>query len=183
MPLTSITSAFLTLRKVQFDRGAKGLHPCACPQPLPVLLCIDTAELPHNPSGQPGVGEGPLAQLDEGPQGGSQGQGPSWRTWKPSSTVPAWMSFPQHENLGHGSFTKIFRGHRREVVDGETHDTEVLLKVMDSRHRNCMEVRWDQRRKPCRAAWSWDLAGGLLEPRSSRPDWGHSGTPSNQSRV
>lgn len=48
---------------------------------------------------------------------------------------------PQHENLGHGSFTKIFRGRRREVVDGETHDTEVLLKVMDSRHQNCMEVR------------------------------------------
>lgn len=53
-------------------------------------------------------------------------------------TIPA-DSLEWHENLGHGSFTKIFHGHRREVVDGETHDTEVLLKVMDSRHQNCME--------------------------------------------
>lgn len=50
------------------------------------------------------------------------------------------VSLLQHENLGHGSFTKIYRGCRREAVDGETHDTEVLLKVMDARHRNCMEV-------------------------------------------
>uniref|UniRef100_A0A8C5KBP0 Tyrosine-protein kinase n=1 Tax=Jaculus jaculus TaxID=51337 RepID=A0A8C5KBP0_JACJA len=42
-------------------------------------------------------------------------------------------------NLGHGSFTKIYRGHRHEAVDGETRNTEVLLKVMDSKHRNCME--------------------------------------------
>lgn len=128
-----LISAFLSPRKVQFDRGAKGLHPRACPWPLPVLQCADAAELPHNPSGQPGVGEGP--------QGGNQGWGPLWRTWKPPSTVPAWVSPSQHENLGHGSFTKIFRGRRQEVVDGETHDTEVLLKVMDSRHQNCMEVR------------------------------------------
>ncbi|XP_031196118.1 tyrosine-protein kinase JAK3 [Mastomys coucha] len=53
-------------------------------------------------------------------------------------TIPA-DSLEWHENLGHGSFTKIFRGRRQEVVDGETHDTEVLLKVMDSRHQNCME--------------------------------------------
>nr|AAI31647.1 Janus kinase 3 [Mus musculus] len=53
-------------------------------------------------------------------------------------TIPT-DSLEWHENLGHGSFTKIFRGRRREVVDGETHDSEVLLKVMDSRHRNCME--------------------------------------------
>ncbi|XP_049983682.1 tyrosine-protein kinase JAK3 isoform X1 [Alexandromys fortis] len=53
-------------------------------------------------------------------------------------TIPA-DSLEWHENLGHGSFTKIYRGHRREAVDGETHETEVLLKVMDARHRNCME--------------------------------------------
>ncbi|ERE89023.1 tyrosine-protein kinase JAK2-like protein [Cricetulus griseus] len=53
-------------------------------------------------------------------------------------TIPA-ESLEWHENLGHGSFTKIYRGCRREAVDGETHDTEVLLKVMDARHRNCME--------------------------------------------
>lgn len=46
----------------------------------------------------------------------------------------------QHENLGHGSFTKIYRGCRHEVVDGEARETEVLLKVMDAKHKNCMEV-------------------------------------------
>ncbi|KAF3829278.1 hypothetical protein GH733_003542, partial [Mirounga leonina] len=45
-----------------------------------------------------------------------------------------------HENLGHGSFTKIYRGCRHEVVEGEVRETEVLLKVMDAKHKNCMEV-------------------------------------------
>uniref|UniRef100_A0A8D0QI04 Tyrosine-protein kinase n=1 Tax=Sus scrofa TaxID=9823 RepID=A0A8D0QI04_PIG len=44
-----------------------------------------------------------------------------------------------HENLGHGSFTKIYRGCRHEAVDGEARETEVLLKVMDAKHKNCME--------------------------------------------
>lgn len=46
----------------------------------------------------------------------------------------------QHENLGHGSFTKIYRGCRHEAVDGEPRETEVLLKVLDAQHKNCMEV-------------------------------------------
>lgn len=46
----------------------------------------------------------------------------------------------QYENLGHGSFTKIYRGCRHEAVDGEAWETEVLLKVMDAKHKNCMEV-------------------------------------------
>ncbi|XP_004616913.2 tyrosine-protein kinase JAK3 [Sorex araneus] len=53
-------------------------------------------------------------------------------------TIPA-QSLEWHENLGHGSFTKIYRGHRHEVVDGEARDTEVLLKVMDAKHKSCME--------------------------------------------
>uniref|UniRef100_G3TF05 Tyrosine-protein kinase n=1 Tax=Loxodonta africana TaxID=9785 RepID=G3TF05_LOXAF len=48
-------------------------------------------------------------------------------------------SLEWHENLGHGSFTKIYRGHRHETVDGEVWETEVLLKVMDAKHKNCME--------------------------------------------
>ncbi|XP_004698194.1 tyrosine-protein kinase JAK3 [Echinops telfairi] len=48
-------------------------------------------------------------------------------------------SLEWHENLGHGSFTKIYRGHRQEAVDGEVRETEVLLKVMDAKHKNCME--------------------------------------------
>ncbi|XP_004423024.1 PREDICTED: tyrosine-protein kinase JAK3 [Ceratotherium simum simum] len=52
--------------------------------------------------------------------------------------IPA-DSLQWHENLGHGSFTKIYRGRRHEAVDGEARETEVLLKVMDAKHRNCME--------------------------------------------
>uniref|UniRef100_A0A250YM00 Tyrosine-protein kinase n=1 Tax=Castor canadensis TaxID=51338 RepID=A0A250YM00_CASCN len=52
--------------------------------------------------------------------------------------IPA-DSLQWHENLGHGSFTKIYRGHRHEGVDGEARETEVLLKVMDATHRHCME--------------------------------------------
>ncbi|XP_012883788.1 PREDICTED: tyrosine-protein kinase JAK3 [Dipodomys ordii] len=53
-------------------------------------------------------------------------------------TIPA-HSLQRHENLGHGSFTKIYRGLRHEAVDGEARETEVLLKVMDATHRHCME--------------------------------------------
>lgn len=42
--------------------------------------------------------------------------------------------------MGHGSFTKIYRGCRHEVVEGEARKTEVLLKVMNAKHKNCMEV-------------------------------------------
>lgn len=52
--------------------------------------------------------------------------------------IPA-QSLEWHENLGHGSFTKIYRGHRHEVVEGDSRGMEVLLKVMDSKHQNCME--------------------------------------------
>lgn len=56
-----LTSAFLLLppRKVQFDRGKKGLHPFPSPEQHPVPLHTDAAELPHDPCGQPGVGEDP----------------------------------------------------------------------------------------------------------------------------
>ncbi|ELW67167.1 Tyrosine-protein kinase JAK3 [Tupaia chinensis] len=52
--------------------------------------------------------------------------------------IPA-NSLEWHENLGHGSFTKIYRGCLHEAVDGEARKTEVLLKVIDAKHRNCME--------------------------------------------
>ncbi|KAI4569243.1 hypothetical protein MJT46_006537 [Ovis ammon polii x Ovis aries] len=52
--------------------------------------------------------------------------------------IPA-DSLQWHENLGHGSFTKIYRGCHHEIVDGEARETEVLLKVMDAKHKNCME--------------------------------------------
>ncbi|XP_037674331.1 tyrosine-protein kinase JAK3 [Choloepus didactylus] len=52
--------------------------------------------------------------------------------------IPA-GSLQWHENLGHGSFTKIYRGRRHEAVDGAARETEVLLKVMVAKHRHCME--------------------------------------------
>ncbi|XP_056601981.1 tyrosine-protein kinase JAK2 isoform X1 [Triplophysa dalaica] len=44
------------------------------------------------------------------------------------------------ESLGQGTFTKIFRGIRKEQGDyGETHKTEVIVKVLDKAHRNYSE--------------------------------------------
>ncbi|KAK6494255.1 tyrosine-protein kinase JAK2-like isoform X1 [Huso huso] len=45
-----------------------------------------------------------------------------------------------HESLGQGTFTKIFRGIRKELGDyGEMHETEVVMKVLDKAHRNYSE--------------------------------------------
>ena len=47
----------------------------------------------------------------------------------------------KNESLGQGTFTKIFKGIRREIGDyGQLHETEVLLKVLDKAHRNYSEV-------------------------------------------
>ncbi|XP_019373169.1 PREDICTED: tyrosine-protein kinase JAK2 isoform X3 [Gavialis gangeticus] len=44
------------------------------------------------------------------------------------------------ESLGQGTFTKVFKGIRKEVGDyGQLHQTEVLLKVLDKLHRNYSE--------------------------------------------
>ncbi|XP_036376687.1 tyrosine-protein kinase JAK2 [Megalops cyprinoides] len=43
------------------------------------------------------------------------------------------------ESLGQGSFTRIFRGGKTDIRDGERHMTDVLLKVLDNSHKNCWE--------------------------------------------
>lgn len=44
------------------------------------------------------------------------------------------------ESLGQGTFTKIFRGVRKELGDyGHVHQTEVVMKVLDQDHRNYSE--------------------------------------------
>jgi len=49
----------------------------------------------------------------------------------------------QGESQGQGTFTKIFKGIRKEQGDyGETHKTEVIVKVLDRAHRNYSEVRY-----------------------------------------
>lgn len=47
----------------------------------------------------------------------------------------------QMESLGQGTFTKIFKGVRKEMGDyGLVHQTEVVLKILDMAHRNYSEV-------------------------------------------
>uniref|UniRef100_A0A667Y3U0 Tyrosine-protein kinase n=1 Tax=Myripristis murdjan TaxID=586833 RepID=A0A667Y3U0_9TELE len=46
-----------------------------------------------------------------------------------------------NESLGQGTFTKIFKGVRKEPGDcGLMHQTEVVMKVLDQAHRNYSEV-------------------------------------------
>lgn len=55
-------------------------------------------------------------------------------------TSPLPFLLLKNESLGQGTFTKIFKGLRREVGDyGQLHETEVLLKVLDKAHRNYSE--------------------------------------------
>lgn len=52
-----------------------------------------------------------------------------------------WMYFSsKEESLGQGSFTRIFKGYKTDVRDGEKHVNEVLLKELDVAHKNCWEV-------------------------------------------
>uniref|UniRef100_A0A8C4XEK7 Tyrosine-protein kinase n=1 Tax=Erpetoichthys calabaricus TaxID=27687 RepID=A0A8C4XEK7_ERPCA len=45
-----------------------------------------------------------------------------------------------HDSLGQGTFTKIYKGLRKELGDyGEMHQTEVIVKVLDRTHRNYSE--------------------------------------------
>ncbi|KAJ0032571.1 hypothetical protein NQD34_002652 [Periophthalmus magnuspinnatus] len=44
------------------------------------------------------------------------------------------------DSLGQGSFTRIFKGSKTDVNDGEKHVTEVLLKELDAAHKNCWEA-------------------------------------------
>lgn len=44
------------------------------------------------------------------------------------------------ESLGQGTFTKIFKGVRKELGDYGLHQTEVVMKVLDQAHRNYSEV-------------------------------------------
>lgn len=44
------------------------------------------------------------------------------------------------ECLGQGSFTRIFKGYKADIRDGEKHMTKVFLKELDVVHKNCWEV-------------------------------------------
>ncbi|KAM9358551.1 tyrosine-protein kinase JAK2 [Symphorus nematophorus] len=43
------------------------------------------------------------------------------------------------ESLGQGSFTRIFKGSKTDIRDGEKHVTDVFLKELDVAHKNCWE--------------------------------------------
>uniref|UniRef100_A0A672IEU1 Tyrosine-protein kinase JAK2 n=1 Tax=Salarias fasciatus TaxID=181472 RepID=A0A672IEU1_SALFA len=53
-------------------------------------------------------------------------------------SVSSW--FIEMDSLGQGTFTKIFKGVRKELGDyGLVHQTEVVMKVLDQAHRNFSE--------------------------------------------
>ncbi|XP_018601462.1 tyrosine-protein kinase JAK2 [Scleropages formosus] len=43
------------------------------------------------------------------------------------------------ESLGRGSFTRIFKGSKTDIREGERQNTDVLLKVLDGSYKNCWE--------------------------------------------
>nr|XP_023699715.1 tyrosine-protein kinase JAK3 [Paramormyrops kingsleyae] len=43
------------------------------------------------------------------------------------------------ESLGQGTFTRIFKGYKSDVRDGERNTADVLIKVLDNAHQNCWE--------------------------------------------
>lgn len=61
----------------------------------------------------------------------------------------------QNDSLGQGTFTKIFRGVRKELGDyGEMHQMDVVVKILEKSHRNYSEVstftkQQQQKRKHC----------------------------------
>lgn len=46
----------------------------------------------------------------------------------------------QGDSLGQGSFTRIYKGYKTEIRDGEKHAAEVFLKELDVAHKACWEV-------------------------------------------
>uniref|UniRef100_A0A672JTM0 Tyrosine-protein kinase n=1 Tax=Salarias fasciatus TaxID=181472 RepID=A0A672JTM0_SALFA len=49
------------------------------------------------------------------------------------------LKYDSFKHLGQGSFTRIYRGHKTDIRDGENYTTEVLLKELDAGHKNCWE--------------------------------------------
>ncbi|NWV96867.1 JAK3 kinase, partial [Machaerirhynchus nigripectus] len=65
------------------------------------------------------------------------GDGHLWLSGGPPGNVPV---SPQGESLGQGSFTQIYKGVKQDQDEEDgPRQTPVVLKVMDSSHRNCLE--------------------------------------------
>uniref|UniRef100_A0A8D3DD56 Tyrosine-protein kinase n=1 Tax=Scophthalmus maximus TaxID=52904 RepID=A0A8D3DD56_SCOMX len=58
-----------------------------------------------------------------------------------AATTTAVCSFMmgEYEMMVSGSFTRIFKGYKTDIHEGEKHVTEVLLKELDVAHKNCWE--------------------------------------------
>uniref|UniRef100_A0A673A714 Tyrosine-protein kinase n=1 Tax=Sphaeramia orbicularis TaxID=375764 RepID=A0A673A714_9TELE len=56
-----------------------------------------------------------------------------------TSDVLFYLCVYKDESLGQGSFSRIFRGTKMDIRDGEKRETEVLLKELDGLHKNCWE--------------------------------------------
>lgn len=62
-----------------------------------------------------------------------------WKLWWIQHSFCMHVSCKE-ESLGQGSFTRIFKGYKSDIRDGDKHLTEVFLKELDVVHRNCWEV-------------------------------------------
>ncbi|NXJ96471.1 JAK3 kinase, partial [Corythaixoides concolor] len=103
--------------------GAAPGRGCACPQERVVLNQmmfhkIDPQSLTRVRGGGRGAG-----------RVGVCGHGPP-------PSVPLSL---QGESLCQGSFTRIYKGVKRDLEEDGCHQTEVVLKVMDGSHHNCSE--------------------------------------------
>lgn len=99
-----------------------------------------TPQFSPRPAPQPQPDDIPQDRPRE-PHTGTAGRGGGG--WGSGGALPTQHPIPrQGESLGQGSFTHIYKGIKRDQKDDEFYQTPVVLKVMDSSHRNCSEVSW-----------------------------------------
>uniref|UniRef100_A0A8B9VH49 Tyrosine-protein kinase n=1 Tax=Anas zonorhyncha TaxID=75864 RepID=A0A8B9VH49_9AVES len=72
------------------------------------------------------------------PKGDGAGAAVRWRGGPGVTSHTHPLSW-QGESLAQGSFTHIYKGVKQDQKEDEFYQTEVVLKVMDSSHRNCSE--------------------------------------------
>ncbi|NXV06342.1 JAK3 kinase, partial [Cettia cetti] len=177
--LSGVARRFCSLQELLGTYGRHGLQAEGAPMRLEVAcpprakeksnLLIVRSGVPCPPGSPPAPQRRSLQQMmfhkidpqsltrvrgTAGPRGGGTGgTGPPWQCPR----------VPQGESLGQGSFTHIYKGVKREQDEEDgPRQTPVVLKVMDSSHRNCLEVRgWR-----CRLQ---DVTWGSLRPAPEPP--------------
>ncbi|NXK55318.1 JAK3 kinase, partial [Chauna torquata] len=141
--LSGLARRFCSLRELLGAYGRCGLQAegarlrlATCCPPLPKVksnLLIVRSGCPRTP-GSPSAPRRSLNQM-------------TFHKIDPESLTRHPLSW-QEESLGQGSFTHIYKGVKRDQKEDEFYQSEVVLKVMDSSHRNCSEVRWGAPLRP-----------------------------------